>query len=109
MYKFKMSKIIKGYVFWNQGITTAIGGKAPLDIWSGGTAQHNYLLWIFISPTYFSVKNDKLNPSVKKFVFLEDKRNLKGYKLCDSKHKKTMLSRYVTFDETSLLKSTVSQ
>jgi len=34
---------------------------------------------------------------------------LKGYKLWDCGNKKIMLSRYVTFDEASLLKSTVSQ
>ena len=34
---------------------------------------------------------------------------MKGYKLWDPKNKKIMLSKYVTFDETSLLKSTISQ
>jgi len=34
---------------------------------------------------------------------------LKGYKLWDPKNKKIMLSKHVTFDENSLLKSTVSQ
>jgi len=42
-------------------------------------------------------------------VFLEVKRNLKVYKLWDSENKKIVLSRYVTFDEVLLLKSTVSQ
>jgi len=56
---------------------------------------------------HFSVKNDKLNPRAKKFVFLRVKRNLKGYKLWDSENK-IVLSRYVTFDDASLLKSTVS-
>jgi len=34
---------------------------------------------------------------------------MKGYKLCDPKNKKIVLSKHVTFDETSLLKSTISQ
>ena len=59
--------------------------------------------------TYFNVKYDKLNLREKKFVFLEVKRNLKGNKLLNSENKKIASSKYVTFDETSLLKSTVSQ
>ena len=50
-----------------------------------------------------------MNPRDNKFVFLKVKRNLKGYKLWDSENKKIMLSRYVTFNEASLLNSTVSQ
>jgi len=34
---------------------------------------------------------------------------MKGYRLWDSKNKKIVLSQHVTFDENSLLKSTVSQ
>ena len=34
---------------------------------------------------------------------------MKGYKLSDPENKKIVLSKHVTFDETSLLKSTVSQ
>jgi len=32
---------------------------------------------------------------------------MKGYKLWDPKNKRIMLSKHVTFDETSLLKSTI--
>ena len=42
-------------------------------------------------------------------MFLGIKRNMKGYKLWDPKNKKIVLSKHVTFDETSLLKSTISQ
>jgi len=42
-------------------------------------------------------------------VFLGVKRNIKGYKLCDLENKKIVLSKHVTFDETSLLKSSISQ
>ena len=42
-------------------------------------------------------------------MFLDVKRNIKDYKLWDPEHKKIVLSNHVTFDETSLLKSTVSQ
>ena len=50
-----------------------------------------------------------MNPRAKKFVFLGVKRNMKGYRLWDPENKKIVLSRHVTFDETSALKSTVSQ
>jgi len=67
------------------------------------------LLRVFESPTYFSAKDGKLNPRAKKFVFLGVNRNMKGYKLWDPENKKIVLSKHVTFDETSLLKSTISQ
>ena len=61
--------------------STVIGGKAPLEIWSGKTTQDRGLLREFRSSTYFSAKDDKVNPRVKKFVFLSIKRNIKGYRL----------------------------
>jgi len=66
------------------------------------------LLRVFESPAYFSAKDGKVNPQAKKFVFLSVKRNMKGYKLWDPKNKKIVLSQHVTFDETSLLKVTIS-
>ena len=61
----------------------------------------------FRSPTYFSAKNGKVNPRAKRFVYLGVKRN--SYRLWDHEDKKIMMSRHVTFAETSVLKSTVSQ
>ena len=42
-------------------------------------------------------------------MFLGVKRNMKGYRLWDLENKMIVLSQHVTFDETSGLKSTVSQ
>ena len=42
-------------------------------------------------------------------MFLSVKRNMKGYKLWDTENKKIVMSQRVTFDETSMTKSTVSQ
>jgi len=104
--------------FWAEAIvyashlingSTAIGGKTLLKIWSRKAAQDHGLLREFGSPTYFSAKDGKVNPRAKKFVFLGVKRNMKGYRLWDPENKKIVLSRHVTFDETSVLKSTVSQ
>ena len=64
--------------------STAIGTKTSLDILSGEATQDYSLLWVFGYPTYFGVKDDKLNPRAKKFVFFGVKRNLKGYKIWDS-------------------------
>ena len=50
-----------------------------------------------------------MNPRAKKFVSLGVKRNMKGYRLWDPENKKIVLSQRVMFDETSVLKSTVSQ
>ena len=42
-------------------------------------------------------------------MFLGVKRNMNGYRLWDPENKKIVLSQHVTFDETLLLKSTISQ
>ena len=89
--------------------STTIGGKTSLEIWSGKAAQDHDLLREFRSPTYFRAKDGMVTPRAKQFVILGVKRNMKGYRLWDPKNKKIMLSRHVTFDETSVLKSTVSQ
>ena len=100
--------------FWAEAIvyashlmnrSTTIGGKAPLGIWSGKATQDHGLLREFESPTYFSAKNGKVNPRTKRFVYLGVKRN--SYRLWDPKNK-ILVSRHVTFGETSVLKSTVS-
>jgi len=93
----------------NRLSATAIGGKTSLNIWSGGAAEDYDLLRVFGSPSYISAKDDKVNPRAKKFVFFGVKRNMKGYKLWNPKNKKIVLSKHVMFDETSLLKSTISQ
>ena len=59
-------------------------------------------MWVFRCLPYFSVKDDKLNPGAKNFVFLGIERNMKGYKVWDPENKKIVLSKY-TFNETSLL------
>jgi len=86
----------------------AIGGKTPLKVWSEKATQDHGLVREFGSPAYFSAKDDMVNPRAKKFVILGVKRNRKGYRLWDPENKKIVLSQHVTFDETSVLKSTVS-
>ena len=78
-----------------------------MEIWSGKAAQDHDVLREFGSPAYFSAKNGKLNLRAKRFVYLGVKGN--SYRLWDPEEKKIVMSRYVTFRETSVLKSTVSQ
>ena len=80
-----------------------------MKVWSRKATQDHGLMWEFESPAYFSAKVGKVNPRAKNLVFLGVKRNMKGYRLWDPKNKKIALSQHVTFDETSLLKPTVSQ
>jgi len=46
----------------NRLLSTMIGGKSLLDIWSSRAAQDYILLRVFGCPTYFSIKDNKLNP-----------------------------------------------
>jgi len=93
----------------NRLSSTVVGGKTPLEVWSGKGIQGHDLLREFESPAYFSVKDGKMNPRAKKFVFLGIKRNMKGCRLWDPENKKIILSKHVMFDETLGLKSIVSQ
>ena len=58
---------------------------------------------------YYHVKEDKLDPRVKKGVFEGFKKGIKGYKIRDLKDKKFILSKDVTFDEASMVKPINSQ
>jgi len=73
--------------------SSAIGGKTPLKVWSGKAAQDYDLLRIVGCPAYYHVKEDKLDPRVKKRVFVGFKRGIKGYKIWDPEDKKFVLSR----------------
>jgi len=75
--------------FWAEAIVYAshlinglssnmIGGKTPLEVWSGKAVQGHGVLREFGSPAYFSAKDGIVNSQAKKFVFLGVKRNMKG-------------------------------
>ena len=44
----------------NRLLSTAIGGKTPLEIWSGGAARDHGSLKVFDYPTYVDFKKDML-------------------------------------------------
>ena len=89
--------------------SSAIGGKTPLEVWSRKVAQDYESLRIFECPTYYHVKENKLDPRARKGMFVGFKKGAKGYKIWDLKDKKFILSRDVKFDEASMVKPTDSQ
>jgi len=52
----------------NRLSSSAIGGKTPVEVWSGEPAQDSPR--IFGCPAFYLVKEDKLDPKAKKCVFL---------------------------------------
>ena len=80
-----------------------------MEVRSKKAAQDYNMIRIFGCPAYYHVKEDKLNLQVKKVVFLHFKGGVKGHKLCDSKDKKIVVSKYIMFDEASMMKPTSFQ
>jgi len=58
--------------------SSVIGGKTPLEVWSGKPAQNYDSPRVFECPAYYHVKEDKLDPRAKKGVFVGFKRGIKG-------------------------------
>ncbi|KAH9718140.1 hypothetical protein KPL71_022099 [Citrus sinensis] len=93
----------------NRLSSAAIGGKTPMEIWSGKHAQDYDSLRIFGCPAYYHVKDGKLDPRARKAIFVGFKGGVKGFKLWDLEDKKFVCSRDVTFDEASMMKASSSQ
>ncbi|KAH9689071.1 hypothetical protein KPL70_015335 [Citrus sinensis] len=89
--------------------SAAIGGKTLMEMWSGKYAQDYDSLRIFGCPSYYHVKDGKLDSRAKKTIFVGFKGGVKGFKLWDLEDKKFMCSKDVTFDEASMIKASSSQ
>ncbi|KAH9665312.1 hypothetical protein KPL70_020298 [Citrus sinensis] len=89
--------------------SAAIGGKTPMEMWSGKHAQDYDSLRVFGCPAYYHVKDGKLDPRARKSIFVGFKSGVKGFKLWDLEDKKFVCSRDVTFDEASMIKASSSQ
>ena len=87
---------------------TAIGDKTPLEICSGRVARDHSSLRVFSCPTYVDIKKDIVDSKANELVFLGYKKNLKCYKLWDSKNMEFVSSRHDTLDEASIVKPIVS-
>ena len=83
--------------------STAIGGKTPLEKWSGKPATDYDSLHVFGSTAYYHVKESKLDPRAKKALFMGITTGIKGYRLWCPETKKIVFSRDVTFDESTML------
>ena len=103
-----------GKEFWAEAVTYAghlinrlpsgaIGGKTPLEKWSGEPAKDYDSLHVFGSTAYYHVKESKLDPRAKKAIFVGIASGIKGYKLWCLESKKMIFSRDVTFDESTVL------
>ncbi|CAN1285750.1 Retrovirus-related Pol polyprotein from transposon TNT 1-94, partial [Linum perenne] len=79
--------------------TTATGGKAPLEVWSGEPVKDYDQLHIFGCPAYYHVQDSKLDPRAKKAKFMGFSIGVKGYRLWCPESKKIVNSRDVVFDE----------
>ncbi|KAE8718014.1 putative LRR receptor-like serine/threonine-protein kinase [Hibiscus syriacus] len=73
--------LLKGKAFWTEDVTYAghlinslpssvIGGKTPLEVWSGKYATDYDSLHVFGSTAYYHVKESKLDPRAKKAFFM---------------------------------------
>ncbi|KAH9763992.1 Integrase catalytic domain-containing protein [Citrus sinensis] len=89
--------------------SAAIGGKTPMEMWSGKYAQDYDSLRVFGCPAYYHVKDGKLDPRVRKAIFMGFKSRVKGFKLWDLEDKKFVCTGDVTFDEASMMKASSSQ
>ena len=84
--------------------STAIGGKTPLEKWSGKPATDYETLHVFGCTAYYHVKESKLDPRARKALFMGITSGVKGYRLWCPETKKIIFSRDVTFDESTILK-----
>lgn len=83
----------------NRLSAAAIDGRTPIEVWSGKPANDYSKLCIFGYPAYFHVTESKLDPQIKKFVFLGFSIGVKEFRLWCPKLKKVIISRDVTFNE----------
>ena len=108
----KMSK-----TFWGEAVVTAaylinrspssaIDFKTPEEKWSGNPPKYDHLR-IFGCPAFVHVKEGKLEPRAIKGVFIGYPEGVKGYKVwCkDLTPPRSIISRDVTFDEMTMLKT----
>ncbi|KAH9679276.1 hypothetical protein KPL71_026064 [Citrus sinensis] len=72
--------------------SAAIGGKTPMEMWSGKHAQDYDSLCIFGCPAYYHVKDGKLDHRARKAIFV-------GFK-CEVENKTKEVLQRVEFDAT---------
>lgn len=88
----------------NRSLPTTINYKTPFEVWLGTSTNYTHLK-VFGCPAYVHVNNGKLEPGIKKYIFLRYGSRVKGYRLwcIDSKSPSFVISRNVTFNESATL------
>ena len=110
-----LSQAKLGREFWAEAVTYASHitnrlpaatneEKNPLEVWSGSLATNYDFLRIFGCPTYYHVKDSKLDPRAKKAIFLGFSLGVKRNRLWCTETKKIIHSRDVTFNEFEFVK-----
>jgi len=64
----------------NKLSSSAIGGKTPMEMWSGKATSNYDMFRVFGCPAYYHVIDEKLEPKARKIVFLGFKRGVEYYK-----------------------------
>ena len=59
----------------NRLLSSAIGRKTLMEMWSGKAASDYDMLRVFGCPSYYHVSDEKLEPRARKVVFLGSKRS----------------------------------
>ena len=89
----------------NRSPNTSIECKTPpKEVWLGKPVDYSNLR-VFGCAAYVHVNEGKLEAKAKKSVFVRYPMNVKGYKVWCPASSKFLISRYVIFDESTMLKS----
>jgi hypothetical protein len=83
--------------------SAAIGGKTPMEVWSGEPVSDYDVLRVWGCSAYYHVTESKLDPRAKKAVFVGFPGGIRGYRLWCPESRKLLISRDVTFDESGML------
>ena len=89
--KFWVAVVSYASHFINRLLSATIGGKTPMEMWSGKHAQDYDSIRVFGCPAYYHAKNDKLDPCARKVIFVGFKGEVKGFKLRDLEDKKKII------------------
>ena len=91
--------------------SVAINCKIPEEVWIGRSCDYSHLRIFGCDAYSLTPKNQrsKLDPKSKCYVFVGYDYAVKAYRLWDPTSQNIVISRDVTFGESSLLKSNVER
>ena len=92
------------YYLVKRSPSTVLECKTHFEVWSGTPADYSSLR-VFVCPTYAHVNDGKLEPWVKKCIFLGYASRVKGYRLWCTKSKSLglIIGKDVKFNESALI------